>query len=74
MDADVTNPLACTASTRSARLDAHMNIETIVYVDLFMTPTAMALADVFLPACTYAERNGCAWATARSAPKPSTRP
>lgn len=29
-----------------------------VCVDLFMTPTAMAVADVFLPAATYAERIG----------------
>ncbi|WP_165060836.1 molybdopterin-dependent oxidoreductase [Adlercreutzia sp. ZJ154] len=29
-----------------------------VYVDLFMTPTAMAVADIFLPACTYVERAG----------------
>ena len=25
---------------------------------MFMTPTVQALADVFLPACTFAERNG----------------
>ncbi len=53
-----TNPLACTGVDAKRTLDAHMNIETIVYVDLFMTPTSMALADDFLPACTYAERNG----------------
>ena len=53
-----TNPLACTGVDAKRTLDAHMNIDTIVYVDLFMTPTAMALADYFLPACTYAERNG----------------
>ena len=53
-----TNPLACTGVDAKRTLDAHMNIETIVYVDLFMTPTSMALADYFLPACTYAERNG----------------
>lgn len=53
-----TNPLACTGVDARRTLEAHMNIETIVYVDLFMTPTSMALADYFLPACTYAERNG----------------
>ncbi len=53
-----TNPLACTGVDAKRTLEAHMNIETIVYVDLFMTPTSMALADYFLPACTYAERNG----------------
>ena len=53
-----TNPLACTGVDAKRTLDAHMNIENIVYVDLFMTPTSMALADYFLPACTYAERNG----------------
>lgn len=29
-----------------------------VVVDLFMTPTAMATADIFLPACTFFERIG----------------
>ncbi|HIW76537.1 MULTISPECIES: molybdopterin-dependent oxidoreductase [Gordonibacter] len=53
-----TNPLACTGVDAKRTLAAHMNIDTIVCVDLFMTPTAMALADYFLPACTYAERNG----------------
>ena len=53
-----TNPLACTGVDAKRTLAAHMNIDTIVVVDLFMTPTAMALADYFLPACTYAERNG----------------
>ena len=53
-----TNPLACTGVDAKRTLAAHLNIDTIVCVDLFMTPTAMALADYFLPACTYAERNG----------------
>ncbi len=53
-----TNPLTCTGVDAKRTLAAHLNIDTIVCVDLFMTPTAMALADYFLPACTYAERNG----------------
>ncbi len=33
-------------------------LEFCVFADLFMTPTMMALADVVLPAATYAERDG----------------
>ena len=53
-----TNFLACTATDPDRTLEAWRKLDFTVVVDLFMTPTAMALADVFLPACTYAERNG----------------
>ncbi len=53
-----TNLLACTSPDYERTLKAFQNYEFVVDVDLFMTPTAMALADVFLPAATYAERNG----------------
>ncbi len=53
-----TNPLVCTGVDPKRSLAAQNNLEFIVYVDLFMTPTAMALADIFLPACTYPERDG----------------
>ncbi|MDR0501636.1 MAG: molybdopterin-dependent oxidoreductase [Coriobacteriales bacterium] len=53
-----TNFLACTGVDPKRTLKAHMNYEFIVCVDLFMTPTIMALGDVFLPACTFAERDG----------------
>jgi anaerobic selenocysteine-containing dehydrogenase len=38
--------------------EAFEKLEFIVGVDLFMTATMMALADVLLPAATYPERNG----------------
>ncbi len=53
-----TNFLACTATDPDRTLEAWRKLDFTVVVDLFMTPTAMALADVLLPACTYAERNG----------------
>jgi anaerobic selenocysteine-containing dehydrogenase len=39
-------------------LEYYKKLDFIVCVDLVMTPTAMELADIFLPACTYAERIG----------------
>ena len=38
--------------------EAFKRIEFNVVVDLFMTPTAVAFADIILPAVTYAERDG----------------
>ncbi|HIW75018.1 MULTISPECIES: molybdopterin-dependent oxidoreductase [Gordonibacter] len=52
------NFLTCTAPDPERSMKAWRTLDFIVVVDLFMTPTAMALADVFLPACTYAERDG----------------
>ena len=41
---------------------AFENLDFNVVVDLFMTPTAMALADVVLPSASFAERDGIrAW-------------
>jgi len=37
---------------------AMKNLDFIVVSDLFLTPTAMALADVFLPVATFAEHDG----------------
>ena len=53
-----TNFLACTMPNPTRTLDAFNTLEFIVVVDLFMTPTAMALADILLPAATYPERDG----------------
>lgn len=53
-----TNPIACTSTDSKRALAAIEKIPFNVVVDLFMTPTAMAIADVVLPACTYLERNG----------------
>ena len=38
--------------------DAFMKIDFNVVIDLFMTPTALAFADIVLPAVTYAEKDG----------------
>jgi anaerobic selenocysteine-containing dehydrogenase len=54
-----TNPLSCTAQEPDVRMErAFNNAEFNVMVDPFMTPTAQACADVFLPVCMYPERNG----------------
>lgn len=53
-----TNFLTCTSPDPERSIKAWGSLDFIVLVDMFMTPTAMALADVFLPACTYAERDG----------------
>jgi anaerobic selenocysteine-containing dehydrogenase len=53
-----TNPLVCTGPDPRRTLAALKKLEFIVCVDLFMTPTAMALADILLPAATFPERNG----------------
>lgn len=55
---ETTNFLACTAPDPKRTLKAYQGLDFIVGVDLFMTPTLMALADVILPAATYPERNG----------------
>ena len=53
-----TNFLTCTSPDPERSLRAWRTLDFIVFVDIFMTPSAMALADVFLPACTYPERDG----------------
>ncbi len=53
------NPLSCTAQEPDTRMEqAYCNAEFNVYVDPFMTPTAQACCDVFLPVCMYPERDG----------------
>lgn len=53
-----TNTLANPSPDPERALKAFRRLDFIVAVDLFMTPTAMALADVFLPAAMFPERNG----------------
>jgi anaerobic selenocysteine-containing dehydrogenase len=53
-----TNPLAGNAAEPKKVHDALRSLEFVAVTDLFMTPTAMACADIVLPAATYAERDG----------------
>lgn len=53
-----TNPLACTAAQPERWLAGFNKLDFNVAQDLFMTPTAMALCDVFLPLKTFAEHDG----------------
>mgnify|MGYP000286786350 CR=1 FL=1 len=56
-----TNPLACMGADPQRLYKALNKLDFIVVVDLFRTPTIEALADVVLPAQTFAERNGLAF-------------
>ncbi|UWG97952.1 molybdopterin-dependent oxidoreductase [Dehalobacter sp. DCM] len=54
-----TNPIACTAQDAKDRMLAgFLNAEFNVVVDMFMTPTAMACAEIVLPVATFPERDG----------------
>lgn len=55
-----TNTFACAAADAKKVYEAFKKLDFTVVVDLFMTPTAMAFADIVLPAATYAERDGIA--------------
>jgi len=50
------NPLACMGADPKRHLNALKKLDFIVVVDLFLTPTAQALGDIFLPAATYPEK------------------
>ncbi len=50
------NPLACMGADPRRHLSALKKLDFIVVVDLFLTPTAQALGDIFLPAATYPEK------------------
>ncbi|HJI99574.1 MAG TPA: molybdopterin-dependent oxidoreductase [Coriobacteriaceae bacterium] len=52
------NVIACMGTDPRRVYEATKKLDFIVNVDLFMTPTAMAFADVLLPAATYPERDG----------------
>ncbi|MDR1015665.1 MAG: molybdopterin-dependent oxidoreductase [Coriobacteriales bacterium] len=52
------NTLACMGAEPQRLLSALRGTDFNVVVDLFMTPTAMALADVVLPAACFTERPG----------------
>jgi anaerobic selenocysteine-containing dehydrogenase len=52
------NPLSCMSADPKKTYAGLRNLEFVVVVDLFMTPTAVACADIVLPSATYAERDG----------------
>ncbi len=53
-----TNTFACGTADARRTWRAFKKLDFNVVVDLFMTPTAMAFADIVLPAATYPERDG----------------
>ncbi len=53
-----TNTFANATAESRRTYEAFKKLEFVVVVDLFMTPTAMAFADIVLPAATYPERDG----------------
>jgi anaerobic selenocysteine-containing dehydrogenase len=53
-----TNTFACGAADSRRVYEGFKKLGFVVVVDLFMTPTAMAFADIILPAATYPERDG----------------
>lgn len=52
------NSLACGGADTEVTMKAFNNSEFNVVADLFMTPTAMAFADIVLPIAMFPERNG----------------
>ena len=52
------NVLACMGADPKKLHEGLLNLDFVVCVDLFKTPTIMAFADVVLPAATFPERNG----------------
>ena len=52
------NPIACMGAQPQRILPALQAMDFNVVVDLFLTPTALACADVLLPAACFAERIG----------------
>ncbi len=52
------NALSCMSAAPQRLLPALQSMDFVVCVDLFVTPTVMAAADVVLPASTFVERNG----------------
>lgn len=53
-----TNFLACTSPDPKRTLAAYNKLDFIAAVDMFMTPTIMALADVVLPVSCFTEKDG----------------
>ena len=55
-----TNTFVGSTAAPRRTYEAFKKLDFNVVVDLFMTPTAMAFADIVLPAATYPERDGLA--------------
>jgi anaerobic selenocysteine-containing dehydrogenase len=53
-----TNPIACMGMEPQKLYKGIKNVDFAVVVDLFMTPSAMAFADIVLPAASALERDG----------------
>ncbi|UWG96141.1 molybdopterin-dependent oxidoreductase [Dehalobacter sp. DCM] len=54
-----TNPIACTGMQPETKmLKGFLNADINVVLDVFMTPTIMACADIVLPVATFPERDG----------------
>ncbi len=53
-----TNTFACGAADSERVYQGFKKLDFVAVADLFMTPTAMAFADIVLPAATYPERDG----------------
>lgn len=53
-----TNPIANMGAASKRIYEAYKTIDFIVVCDLFLTPTAVALADIFLPVSMGCEREG----------------
>lgn len=61
-----TNTFVCGTADARRTYEAFKKLDFNVVVDLFMTPTAMAFADIVLPVSTYAERDGLAFPIANA--------
>ena len=55
---ETNNPLVCMGAAPERTLAALQSLEFNCVVDMFITPTAMAIADLLLPASSFAERSG----------------
>ncbi len=53
-----TNFLACTGPDPQRTLAAYHRLDFVAAVDMFMTPTIMAIADVVLPVSCFTEKDG----------------
>jgi len=53
-----TNSFVCGSADPRRIYDSFKKLDFVALVDLFMTPTAAAFADIVLPVSTYAERDG----------------